>query len=95
MAEHVAEIETVTDRYGTNFTHAAATLRVYNGYVPKVGDMLYLTPMDGSMVKWDGKLRTMQEHLYLITGERDRYAKLDTIERLQQRIAELEAEGTP
>lgn len=51
-----------------------------------------------ALVEWDGAKRTMQEHLYLMTGERDRFKALHeqaapTIERMERRIAELAASG--
>ena len=42
----VAVIEKVGDRYGNHFTHVDATLRVYNGYVPEVGDNFYTVGSD-------------------------------------------------
>lgn len=44
-------------------------------------------------IEWDGATRTMQEHLYVMTGERDRYRmraeqQAEKVARLEQRIAE-------
>lgn len=39
----LAVIESVSDRYGNHFTHVDAKLRVYNGYVPAVGDTVILS----------------------------------------------------
>ncbi len=51
---------------------------------------------DGVQIEWDGATRTTQEHLYLMTGERDRYKAIaeraqEQIELRDRRIAELTA----
>lgn len=61
----------------------------------------HVTPAgDGGSVEWDGATRTMREHLYLMTGERDRYKALykqvqEQVRALAARIAEASGGTDP
>jgi hypothetical protein len=53
----------------------------------------------GDEVEWEGKRRTVFAHLYLMTGERDRYKSLyeqmqPSVDRMQRRIEEFVAGTT-